>query len=348
MLVALYLIEGVAAASQLILTTIVSERLGLRLRRAAFQSALNQEVLSLPRGCMQYPLPLACMQASCSCTCTSIHVLRKRACVYADASCYVGLPFACRARRVRVRVDECALMPYKRAGAVSGEMPASGRDRHHPPPRAARAGRRHRASVPGGTRNYPGFGGGRLPLGAELEAVAGGAGHFAGGGTADAGAVDGGAELFAARGGCVGGGERERAGDVFFHPTCAFVRQGVCRKGSLWLAGALCVQAGAAYGAGEWCGGGRGGFGAQVVSGAEHLLRGLFGASQRYLGGYPRVLHLDRAPSGHGADDSASCDRRHEVLFLTLFVVFVASPSFVVFLPVPRAFALSLSASMSS
>ena len=43
-LVALYLIEGVAAASQLILTTIVSERLGLRLRRAAFQSALNQEV----------------------------------------------------------------------------------------------------------------------------------------------------------------------------------------------------------------------------------------------------------------------------------------------------------------
>jgi hypothetical protein len=44
-LVALYLIEGVAAASQLILTTIVSERLGLRLRRAAFHSALNQEVL---------------------------------------------------------------------------------------------------------------------------------------------------------------------------------------------------------------------------------------------------------------------------------------------------------------
>ena len=43
-LVALYLIEGVAAASQLILTSIVSERLGLRLRRAAFHSALNQEV----------------------------------------------------------------------------------------------------------------------------------------------------------------------------------------------------------------------------------------------------------------------------------------------------------------
>ena len=44
-LVALYLIEAVAAASQLILTTIVSERLGLRLRRAAFQAAVNQEVL---------------------------------------------------------------------------------------------------------------------------------------------------------------------------------------------------------------------------------------------------------------------------------------------------------------
>lgn len=53
MLVALYLIEGVAAASQLILTTIVSERLGLRLRRAAFQSALNQEVFSLPQAYVQ-------------------------------------------------------------------------------------------------------------------------------------------------------------------------------------------------------------------------------------------------------------------------------------------------------
>lgn len=205
MLVALYLIEGVAAASQLILTTIVSERLGLRLRRAAFQSALNQEVLSLPLPCMQASLFLASKRHAAHVTCTSIHVLRKRACLYAYASCYLVLPFACRARRVRVCVDEHALMPYKRAGAVSGEMPASGRDHHHPPPRAARAGRRHRAGVPGGTRNYPGFGGGRLPLGAELEAVAGGAGHFARGGTADAGAVDGGAELFAARGGCIGG-----------------------------------------------------------------------------------------------------------------------------------------------
>jgi ATP-binding cassette subfamily B protein len=44
-LVALYLIEAVAAASQLILTTVVSERLGARLRRAAFASALQQEVL---------------------------------------------------------------------------------------------------------------------------------------------------------------------------------------------------------------------------------------------------------------------------------------------------------------
>lgn len=67
MLVALYLIEGVAAASQLILTTIVSERLGLRLRRAAFNSALNQEV----------PF-LSSMHARAACTCR-MHVPHARA-----------------------------------------------------------------------------------------------------------------------------------------------------------------------------------------------------------------------------------------------------------------------------
>lgn len=49
-LVALYLIQGVSAASQLILTSIVGERLAARLRRAAFHSLVHQDVLYVEGG----------------------------------------------------------------------------------------------------------------------------------------------------------------------------------------------------------------------------------------------------------------------------------------------------------